>query len=817
MIDSVDAAGDSFDVFDDRNEPCATAIWNGRLVNIPGPMPQYPSKLFQFSPQTNPFPHHVEQLDLSDEPSEFVFAPTTFSHEFTFQSPVEIFLSKGFFHRLYHEVKEGAKKVGKLAKKALKAITHGTKKAAHKVEHFVKDHKKEILIATAVIAAVSGAFALSGALGTSAAAVSNPPKKKEEEEEKKTSASPPPPPPLPDWVQGLLQSTAPNFSPETASDAEIEQAKSEAHNAWETLNHIKALTEADLAHLRKEDPDFDPTKTAIETVLNTVLSDAQRHEFSKTSAAQQHWQDLIRTGHERIDQGFSAVAAHKAAAIAPPPPLPLAPTFSFIDKIKLGLEIIGRGMMEPELLDTNTRLDVFLKDQKITAPPIDNPNQTVSEFINKIKEGLGTIGRGAIDPELLDPNSPWDLFLQNQIENREKTISEFVNKIKLTFDYIGRASIEPELLDPNSPWDLFLQNQMENRDKSISEFVNKIKLSLDNIGRASIDPELLDPNSPWDRFLQQEMENRDKTISEFINKIKLSLDNIGRASIDPELLDPNSAWDLFLQNQIENRNQTTPQVFENLKEKLFEESFICKLDRPLPFGVATHSEIEKSRYFKTEGCTKAGMLQTLINGMFSKLEDSIGHAKYIQKFSPSNLSIDGIYNKSNGPFDVLEAFFLNYARISPITQDLLIQKWKEFHEENKDRPKAKILHFCHSQGAIDTNNALMRLPEEIRKRVIVIAIAPAEVVPSMLCYNSFNYASEKDLVPKAELFAAYWRAFAFLDFRNLAKTFKSRDELILLKPHEGAKWPDHGLQSPTFTPLIERHLVDYDLHQGEYP
>ncbi len=626
------------------------------------------------------------------------------------------------------------------------------------------------------------------------------------------------------------------------------------------MNHIKALTEADLAHLRKEDPDFDPTKTAIETVLNTVLSDAQRHEFSKTSAAQQHWQDLIRTGHERIDQGFSAVAAHKAAAIAPP--LPLASTFSFIDKIKLGLEIIGRGMMEPELLDTNTRLDVFLKDQKITAPPIDNPNQTVSEFINKIKEGLGTIGRDSIDPELLDPNSPWDLFLQNQMENREKTISEFVNKIKLSLDNIGRASIDPELLDPNSPWDrflqnqmenrektisefvnkiklsldnigrasidpelldpnspwdLFLQNQMENREKTISEFVNKIKLSLDNIGRASIDPELLDPNSPWDRFLQQEMENRDKTISEFINKIKLSLDNIGRASIDPELLDPNSAWDLFLQNQIENRNQTTPQVFENLKEKLFEESFICKLDRPLPFGVATHSEIEKSRYFKTEGCTKAGMLQTLINGMFSKLEDSIGHAKYIQKFSPSNLSIDGIYNKSNGPFDVLEAFFLNYARISPITQDLLIQKWKEFHEENKDRPKAKILHFCHSQGAIDTNNALMRLPEEIRKRVIVIAIAPAEVVPSMLCYNSFNYASEKDLVPKAELFAAYWRAFAFLDFRNLAKTFKSRDELILLKPHEGAKWPDHGLQSPTFTPLIERHLVDYDLHQGEYP
>ena len=49
----------------------------------------------------------------------------------------------------------------------------------------------------------------------------------------------------------------------------------------------------------------------------------------------------------------------------------------------LGLKIIGRGMMKPELLDTNTRLDVFLKDRNI-ATPVENPNQTVSEFIDSI-------------------------------------------------------------------------------------------------------------------------------------------------------------------------------------------------------------------------------------------------------------------------------------------------------------------------------------------------------------------------------------------------------------------------------------------------
>ncbi len=672
MIDSVDAAGDSFDVFDDRNEPCATAIWNGRLVNIPGPMPQYPSKLFQFSPQTNPFPHHVEQLDLSDEPSEFVFAPTTFSHEFTFQSPGEIFLSKGFFHRLYHEVKEGAKKVGKLAKKALKAITHGTKKAAHKVEHFVKDHKKEILIATAVIAAVSGAFALSGVLGTSAAAVNTPPKKKEEEEDKKTSASPPPPPPLPDWVQGLLQSTAPNFSPETASDAEIEQAKSEAHNAWETLNHIKALTEADLAHLRKEDPDFDPTKTAIETVLNTVLSDAQRHEFSKTSAAQQHWQDLIRTGHERIDQGFSAVAAHKAAAIAPPPPLPLAPTFSFID---------------PQLLDTYTRLDVFLKGQKITAP-IDNPYQTVSEFMNKITEQLETIGRASIDPGLLVPNSPWDLFLQNQTENR---------------------------------------------------------------------------------------------------------------------------------------NQSTSQFFTNLKEKPCEESFICKLDRPLPFGIATHSVVEQSRYFKTDGVSKDWMLITFINGMDNNIEDAFGGANYLHHLSPGKLCIEGIFNHTNSPaIDLLEAIALNYWGTSPKTKDLLIKKWTEFHEKNSDKPDAKILHFCHSQGTIHTRNALMDLPKEIRDRIIVVSLAPAAVIPAKMCFKSFNYASDRDIVHLGDTLSSYWHAemqggSERDKLERFAEALKMRDELVILKSHDGAKGFDHHLITPTLRKPIIDVIKDYEKHEGNYP
>ena len=395
MIDDVDAVGDSTEVFY-LNIPCTIHLWNGREVTVLDSAHKN-IQLFQFPPQDQPFPHAVEQLVLDDdEQPEFTFAPCALlSEQLTFDNslqPAQIDLT-GFFHRVWHGVKKGARKVAEAAKKALEKVAHGTKKAAHNVEKFAREHKKEILIVTAVAAAAVGVYFVSGAClagaagsAAAAAAASNPtsPRKKEDEPSGPVTAASPPPP-LPDWVENLLKSAAPTLSLTTATDAELENAKKEAHNALNSFDRVKILTEADLAHLRKEDPTFDPRGTAIQIVTNTVLNDAQRREFSKTSSAEQNWRNFIQTGHQRIDEAFITAFFYRAAlkaAIPPTPPQP--PTFSFLDKIKLGLEIIGRGMMEPELLDTNTRLDVFLKDRNTTIP-IENSNQTVSEFIDSIK------------------------------------------------------------------------------------------------------------------------------------------------------------------------------------------------------------------------------------------------------------------------------------------------------------------------------------------------------------------------------------------------------------------------------------------------
>ncbi len=663
-IDGVDAIGDGCDIFDDQDERCQSAIWNGRDVNIPELNEEsisvnIPSKLFQFPNETDPpFPHLVQQLDVEEDDenlSEFVIAPCIYGEQFILdvQHQAEILLCKSFFRKVWDGVKKAAKKTAELFKKAMQAIAHGTKKAAEKVEEFVKDHKKEILIASAVIAAVSGAFVVSGLLSGGAAAASATPKKKEDEKDDQSTPSSSPPadlPPLPDWVQGLFESTAPNLSPATASDSELENAKNEVHNAWETLNHLKALTEADLEHLRKEDPKFDPTKTAIETIFNAALTEAQRSELLKNPAYQQHWQQFIHSGHEKIDQAFSIIAAHKEAASIPPPIH--APSFSFANNFKLGMEIIGHAMIDPDRLDSNARLDVFLKNNNIETP-IAHPGQTISEFMNKFKLGLETIGNGMIEPDLLSPNTPSDLF----------------------FKYPNAGSLD------------------------------------------------------------------------------------------------------------------------------------------------TSSKNDLSRSFKTAGFIQEGMKNTFINGILCKFEGSFGHANYLHNLSPGNLSVNGIYNHSNGPLDLGEAFFLNYKGISPMTQDLLIKEWTEFHKMNIDRPYAKILHSCHSQGAIHTVNALKRLPEEIRNRIIVIAIAPAEVVTRDLCYDSFNYASKKDVVPLGGQLAAYWQACNLGDEDRgemWTKVAKMQSEIIWLDPHEGATGIDHDFQSPTYRDKIIQHLLDYHKRRGEY-
>lgn len=206
--------------------------------------------------------------------------------------------------------------------------------------------------------------------------------------------------------------------------------------------------------------------------------------------------------------------------------------------------------------------------------------------------------------------------------------------------------------------------------------------------------------------------------------------------------------------------------------------------------------------------------------MNSSFDGATNNAEYVRSLCPGNPCIEGIYNHSNGPIvDLAEVFYHNYLGGPAEPQNLLIQKWTDFHEKNKDRPEAKILHVCHSQGTIYTKNAIDHLPEEIRNRLIIVAIAPAMVISKDLCYDSFNYASDKDIVPDGELLMLYCQGCAQGEEERekmLIDLPKVHDQLIRLTPHEDAAGIDHDFQSPTFIEELQQHLKKYLEKKGEF-
>jgi len=226
---------------------------------------------------------------------------------------------------------------------------------------------------------------------------------------------------------------------------------------------------------------------------------------------------------------------------------------------------------------------------------------------------------------------------------------------------------------------------------------------------------------------------------------------------------------------------------------------------------------ELPKHFKMARTEESSCQLGGINGINTSSSEANEHASYLKSFV-YNQDIDWVYNRTHGPvIDSFEVLLMNYLGYSPNTANLLRENWIAFHENHKDNPQAKYLQFCHSQGAIHVRNTLLYAPEELRRRIIVIAIAPAVIVSKKLCYKSFNYASKKDIVQIGELaFASGLDTNEFRTSKVLEMVLENHEELILLNPHSSATGIDHDFQSPTFKEEIKKHITDYINHKGEY-
>lgn len=270
-------------------------------------------------------------------------------------------------------------------------------------------------------------------------------------------------------------------------------------------------------------------------------------------------------------------------------------------------------------------------------------------------------------------------------------------------------------------------------------------------------------------------------------------------------------------------------LFDSPQERSFIEGLLQKtFPESTPQEILAESSFEKaiipvwktktSRRFETGGVKKSHLRIGGINGINTLLEGANSHGLYLKELALDH-NIEWVYNQTHGSLsDLLEVWFLNYRGFSPNTSNLLKEQWTAFHEENIDRPNAKYLQFCHSQGAAHVATALLQIDEQIRNRIIVIAIAPAVVISKDLCYRSFNYASEKDFIPKLEL--VFYRSRETGKKGEISKPLEEalerHKQLILLKPHPDATGIDHDFQSPTFRERIEQHIENYLDQDGVY-
>ncbi|MBS0621233.1 MAG: DUF687 family protein [Verrucomicrobia bacterium] len=199
---------------------------------------------------------------------------------------------------------------------------------------------------------------------------------------------------------------------------------------------------------------------------------------------------------------------------------------------------------------------------------------------------------------------------------------------------------------------------------------------------------------------------------------------------------------------------------------------------------------QKSRTFEVGERTVPNLGMGFINGIGTTFEESTAHARRLSGYA-NNLKMHCVYNATHGfASDILESG-LGYCRVKTTPVRLLQKTWEKFFAESG--PKGIFLQHCHSQGAIHVKNALLGVEESIRNRITVLAIAPAAIIPSEFCRESFNYKSSRDVVT----------------YFDVAGMRRYRDQLITLTPHRDAPFFDHDYASSTYQSSILGHIKDH--------
>lgn len=180
-----------------------------------------------------------------------------------------------------------------------------------------------------------------------------------------------------------------------------------------------------------------------------------------------------------------------------------------------------------------------------------------------------------------------------------------------------------------------------------------------------------------------------------------------------------------------------------------------------------------------------------INGINHRPERALRCSSLISKLA-GGYNIYTIYNPTDGLLGDLKKCYhelFKFKKTVPVEK--LQEKWDLFFLNAKEGER--FLQICHSEGAIQVRNALTGYPETLRKRIIVIAIAPGAYIPPSYCYKAYHYISRRDIVP-------------YFDRMGIRTCI---DTICVLTPHERAAFFDHHFLSLTYRDIIQYHIQEY--------
>ena len=180
-----------------------------------------------------------------------------------------------------------------------------------------------------------------------------------------------------------------------------------------------------------------------------------------------------------------------------------------------------------------------------------------------------------------------------------------------------------------------------------------------------------------------------------------------------------------------------------------------------------------------------------VNGILNKSDVAKASAEYISQLS-GGFNIHGIHAATFGLFTDIERAnmgLIHHIATEPV--NLLQESWYDYFKNAG--PNATILIFAHSRGAIDLSLALMLFDKELRKRIFVVAIAPAKFIDPDTCGGVRHYCSTRDIVYRADPEGR----------RKFAST------IHMLTRHPDAPRFDHSIQSPTYKESMKTNIELY--------